>query len=264
VRLQPGRRLTLNATGYSRPASADEIAELARLRTALAPEGGFQTVDDFGKWLFGGAALVGTVATGFGVSGFGDLQGIGQKFFFAAIAAAALSFGLVVVSLKPARLDFNPNSVESMRGAIQTLVNHRARYIKAAAWLFAAALIAAGVAPIVSRDAHEVPGVSFAVSDKGALSVHLSVEGARPGSVIRAWLASKHLPAGMYFPRARALAARDGRAIVEFTMAAPKALQAVTLVASWSKKGQDGRHIEHYRIVLPHKNLAPPKTKHAS
>ena len=106
----------------SRPATQDEIDLLGRLRTALSPEGGFQVVDDYGKWLFGSGAVLGSVATGFGVSGFGALHGAGRDLFLGAIAAVAASFALVVVSLKPERLGYNPNSLDSMQQAIQLII----------------------------------------------------------------------------------------------------------------------------------------------
>jgi hypothetical protein len=244
----------------SRPTTPDEIADRDRLRGALAPEGGFKTLDDFGKWLFGGAAVVGALATGFGISGFGDLNGWGRICIFIAVAAAALSFALVVIGLTPAALAYNPNSIDSMKTAIQQLLTHRALYIRLAAFLFALSLLAAGTGPIVSRGVHEAAGVRYSISDAGELKARVLTDNAKPGSVVSVWFSTRHRPPrGTFMPRARAIADHGGRALVTLTLEKTRGLQSVTLGRSWRLRNADVRKVEHYRISLPHRDLPAPR-----
>jgi hypothetical protein len=49
--------------------SLEEIADYEELRTLVSRKASLAVVDDFAKWLFAIAALVGTLGASFGVSG---------------------------------------------------------------------------------------------------------------------------------------------------------------------------------------------------
>jgi hypothetical protein len=243
-----------------RAVSPDETAELASLRTALSPEGGFKVVDDFAKYLVASTAVLTAVGAGFSVSGFGELHGKAKPVFLTAIILMSFSLALAIISLRPRSLDYNPNSIESMYGAIDDVVGHRTRFLRWAAVCFAASLILAGAAHAVSTEAKDEPGLRFNLSEDGTLTGHVTVDDARPGSVVRASFTAKSIPRGYFLPREQTLADESGRANLELKLSKTAGLQTVRLVRAWRKKHAASISVDHLRIALPHRHpISRPK-----
>jgi hypothetical protein len=130
--------------------SAEEIADYAQLRNLVSPEKSLALLDDFAKWLFATAAVVGTLGASFGVSSANTLTGEGKRMFAYAVACIGVSLGLAALARLPLRIRVNRYSDVSLAARVATLTKRRGRLLFLAALLFAAALILAGLSPLFS------------------------------------------------------------------------------------------------------------------
>lgn len=130
--------------------SLEEIADYEELRTLVSRKASLAVVDDFAKWLFAIAALVGTLGASFGVSGANDLAGTGKRMFAVAVAAVGVSLALAALARLPLPGRVNRYSDVSLDSYVGRLVKIRGWLLFFAAGLFAAALVLAGLSPLFS------------------------------------------------------------------------------------------------------------------
>ena len=129
---------------------ADEIADYEQLRSLVSPEKSLGLLDDFAKWLFAIAAVVGTLGTSFGVSNANDLTGAGRTMFAIAVASVGASLALAALARLPRRSEVNRYSDVDMASHVVRLVTVRGRLLFSAAMLFALGLVLASLSPLFS------------------------------------------------------------------------------------------------------------------
>jgi hypothetical protein len=130
--------------------SAEEIADYEALRSLVAPEKTLALLDDFAKWLFATAAVVGTLGASFGVSSANALTGTGKTMFACAVALVGGTLALAALARLPVRRRVNRYSDVSLASSVEALAKFRGALLLLAALLFALALILAGLSPLFS------------------------------------------------------------------------------------------------------------------
>jgi len=130
--------------------SPRQVDDLRELRTLFRPTETLAVLDDFGKWLFGSAAAVGSLGAGFSASRLSHLTGAGQRIFAAAIICLALSLATAALARIPQRKHIHRGSMATMRRALDEIVRWRYRCLFIAAILLAVALVLAAIAPLFS------------------------------------------------------------------------------------------------------------------
>jgi hypothetical protein len=130
--------------------SAEEIADYEQLRSLVSPEKSLALLDDFAKWLFASAAVVGTLGASFGVSHANTLTGTGKRMFAWAVALVGVSLALAALARLPLRIRVNRYSDVSLAARVAWLTKVRGGLLFFAALLFAAGLILAGLSPLFS------------------------------------------------------------------------------------------------------------------
>ncbi len=130
--------------------SAEEIADYEQLRILVSPEKSLALLDDFAKWLFAAAALVGALGTSFGVSDANDLTGTGRWLFAYAVASVGVSLALAALARLPLPIRVNRYSDVSLASHVTRLTKWRGRLLFAGALFFALGLILAGLSPLFS------------------------------------------------------------------------------------------------------------------
>ena len=128
----------------------DELADYEQLRGLISPEKSLALLDDFAKWLFAIAAVVGTLGTSFGVSKANDLTGVGRTMFALAIASVGVSLALAALALLPIPRRVNRYSPPSMEARIALATKLRFWLLLVAGLLFALALVLSGLSPLFS------------------------------------------------------------------------------------------------------------------
>jgi hypothetical protein len=128
----------------------DELADYEELRGLISPEKSLALLDDFAKWLFVIAAVVGTLGTSFGISQANDLTGTGRKMFAWGVASVGVSLALAALARLPVPKRVNRYSPPSMEAHIAFAVRLRGWLLLAAGLLFALALVLAGLSPLFS------------------------------------------------------------------------------------------------------------------
>jgi hypothetical protein len=128
----------------------DELADYEQLRNLVSPEKSLALLDDFAKWLFAIAAVVGTLGTSFGVSNANDLTGAGRRLFAWAVACIGVSLALAALARLPVPRRVNRYSPPSLEAHTSFAVKLRGGLLLAAGVLFAGALILAGLSPLFS------------------------------------------------------------------------------------------------------------------
>lgn len=107
-------------------------------------------LDDFAKWLFPTAAVVGTLGVSFGVSSANSLSGVGRWLFAIAVAAVGVSLALAALARLPLPKRVNLYSRQDLASHIERVVMLRGGLLIAAAGFFAIALVLAGLSPLFS------------------------------------------------------------------------------------------------------------------
>lgn len=126
----------------------EEIEDFKELRLLLRPTETLRVLDEFSKWLFASAAVVGALGAGLGVSGLNGLDGAGSYIFASAVLCLALSLTAAVFARMPQRRLVHRNDSASMSSAVDGIATRRYRLLIGAGLLFAAALVLAGIAPL--------------------------------------------------------------------------------------------------------------------
>lgn len=137
-------------TSVGRSLTAYESADLDELRDLISPKQSLALLDDFAKWLFAIAAVVGSLGTAFGVSSASDLTGTSKTRFAWAVACTAVSLTLAAFARLPLPVDVNRNSSDSLETAIASLTRARFWLLAGAAVAFGAALLLAAASVLAS------------------------------------------------------------------------------------------------------------------
>ena len=130
--------------------SAEEIADYEQLRGLVSPGKSLALLDDFAKWLFATAAVVGTLGASFGVSSANALHGTGKSMFAYAVACVGVSLALAALARLPLPIRVNRYSDVSLAKYVALVAKVRGRLLLCAALLFAAGLVLAGLSPLFS------------------------------------------------------------------------------------------------------------------
>ena len=134
----------------SRTLAPDQVAEYEQLRKLVSREQSLALLDDFAKWLFPTAAVVGTLGASFGVSNANSLTGAGRTMFALSVAGVGISLGLAALARLPLPKRVYLYSREDMGSHIDRVVMVRGGLLIVAAALFATALVLAGLSPLFS------------------------------------------------------------------------------------------------------------------
>jgi hypothetical protein len=161
-------------------------AEFDSLRTVFDTKSALDRLDSYGKWLFGSAAVVGSLGAGLSNSVFSKLHGLAAFLF----AVAVLSLGICLVqaskSIAPHWVEIRLAELKSMREAVNSQFSNRQRLLTRASVFFSAALVLAAVSPLVSlMPAKAAPVLHFAIDEKGTLDAGLESTGLAPGTVVQ-------------------------------------------------------------------------------
>lgn len=129
--------------------SKEQSDDFAELRTLISPTQTVQILDRFAVWLFSSTAIVGTLGAGLGVTGLNHLGAAGRRTFAIAVVCVSVALALAVLARIPFPMKVNRYSFESLRIAHERAAKFRFKVLLFAGALFAAALILAGLSPIV-------------------------------------------------------------------------------------------------------------------
>ena len=130
--------------------SEEELGDYAQLQSLVSPEKSLALLDDFAKWLFAIAAIVGTLGASFGVSGANNLADSGRTLFAWAVALVGMSLGLAALARLPLPIRVNRYSKVSLTRHVSHVVIARGVMLTFAAVLFAGGLVLAGLSPLFS------------------------------------------------------------------------------------------------------------------
>ena len=141
---------TPQSTSDAQVLAPDQLEEYAQLRQLVSREKSLVLLDDFAKWLFPTAAVVGTLGASFGVSGANSLTGTGRTVFAIAVVLVAVSLAFAATARLPLPKRVYLYSRESMASHVDRVVLVRGALLAIAAALFAGGLVLAGLAPLLS------------------------------------------------------------------------------------------------------------------
>jgi len=215
-----------------------KVEYLKSLRASLLPEHSYKTLDELAKWLFSVAAIVGSLGIAFGTQGFGDLEGWPRRVFAVAVASLGISLAAAMVSLVPKRLHPNPNSSDSILAEWKRVLNHRARWLRAAMGLLALALVTAALIPLSSDNEPDAMPTSFSyvVDGDRHLSAKFVVSDAEPFTPVTVLVRASGKHPGL--PKTRGLTDADGVAALSIDLKDPGRVQTIHLVGTWSPEGE--------------------------
>jgi len=160
-------------------------AEFDSLRGMFDPKAAVERLDSYGKWLFGSAAVVGSLGAGLSNTSLSKLRGAGVWIF----ALAVVSFGICLVaasrSIAPHWIEAKLAEISSLRKAVNSQFKSRQKQLNVAAGFFALALALAAVAPLVSLVAGKnVPVLHYSLDEKGNLDAGFEASGLDPGTTM--------------------------------------------------------------------------------
>jgi hypothetical protein len=144
-------------------------------------------VDSYGKWLFGSAAIVGSLGAGLSNSSFAKLRGLGVWGFALAVVTLGLCLVAASQSLAPQWVEVRLTDLNSLRHAVNSQFDKRQRLLTVAAFFFALALTLAALSPlasVVSAGDH-VPTIHYLVDDKGVLDSGVEAGDLGAGMIVR-------------------------------------------------------------------------------
>jgi hypothetical protein len=126
-----------------------ELEEIRELRQLFSASESLRLLDDFAKWLFASAAVVGSVGAGFGSRTLTDLDAWGKTLFLAALVAVAVTLILAALARLPARRSVNRHDLAGMREDFAKVTSRRYGFLVTGVVLFALALVLATLSVVV-------------------------------------------------------------------------------------------------------------------
>lgn len=166
------------------------LQRMLHLETLLSPEVGFERVDTYAKWVFGGTAAVAALSALYTKQIVGDLNLWGRIAAALGLVLLALAMGAAARALAPVMVSYTPGSIDSMEEALDTQFTRRRPWIEWAGRLLALALVLYGVAPLVGAATDALPGkpdaprpvnqtaFTYLVTRRPAVEASLAVSGA--------------------------------------------------------------------------------------
>jgi hypothetical protein len=229
---------------------AEEAAERKAIRERLSPVRGLDTMETFDKWLFATVAVVGTLGTAFSLLDAGSLSGDAQTAFGVAVALTGVSLACAALALAPRRASFDRESPDSMREAIRKTSRVRFWSLSVAAVAFAAALVLAGLAPLISDRSRARPahGFTHSVDTRGFVRAKYQLAAAEPRTRARLLASVGAARRGNVRPRVVVATDARGEGAMELTVRAGPRTRRVVFVAKWVDR--DGKPVVS-RAVVP-------------
>jgi len=132
------------------PISQDRVDLLKKYRDIVMPAARLAGYDDFAKWLFTITAVIGTLGAAFSNSALKGLHADGVTAFFCAIVATALSLALAVIQRSVDIRQPNWQNLEDMLEKTEAALRIKRLLAWCAGTSFAAAILLAGLAPLLS------------------------------------------------------------------------------------------------------------------
>jgi hypothetical protein len=162
-------------------------AEFDSLRTVFDTKTALDRVDSYGKWLFGSAAIVGSLGAGLSSSSFAKLRGLGVWSFALAVVALGVCLVAASQSLAPQWVEVRLTDLKSLRHAVNSQFGKRQRLLTVAAFFFALALTLAALSPLASivSTSDRVPTIHYTLDDKGVLDSGVEAGDLRAGLIVR-------------------------------------------------------------------------------
>jgi hypothetical protein len=142
----------MNDVNRPRPMSDDEVELLKKQRELALPAARIAAYDEFAKWLFTIITVVGTLGAAFSNAAFKKLTGLGSVLFFVAVAATGISLALAVILRSVEPRDANWQSLQDMLEKGKAALRLKRSLGWATGICFAAAIVLAGVSPLLSGD----------------------------------------------------------------------------------------------------------------
>jgi hypothetical protein len=137
------------------PLPPDDVELLKKYRDIVMPAARLAGYDDFAKWLFTLTAVIGTLGAAFSNAALKGLNGYGVTFFFLAVMATALSLALAVIQRSIDIPKLNWHSLDDMLQKTERALRIKRTMAWFAGALFAAAIILAGLAPLLTTPPHQ-------------------------------------------------------------------------------------------------------------
>jgi hypothetical protein len=137
--------------------SPDQVELLKKYRDLVMPAARLANYDDFAKWLFTIAAMIGTLGAAFSNAALKSLGGTGASVFFFGIVATGISLALAVIQRTIDITEPNWQSLPDMIAKTEALLRVKRKMAWAAGVFFALAILLAGLAPLVSTSPKQTP-----------------------------------------------------------------------------------------------------------
>jgi hypothetical protein len=193
----------------------DYVDLLKKQRELAMPASRIASYDEFAKWLFTIATIVGTLGAAFSSAALKNLQGYGSVLFFAAIAATGASLALAVILRTIEPRDANWQNLEDMLEKTADALKVKRRLAWSAGGLFAIAIVLAGISPLASNNQTKAKavvgqGISYSYGKDG---LHVTAVLARPALAIGEVRVSAIMPNGELLVAAQRAAADEQGAI---------------------------------------------------
>ncbi len=156
---------TPGGPGQPTALSPDQVDLLKRARDAAWPLGRISTYDDFAKWIFTSAAVVGTLGAAFANTAFKSLSTVGTLLFAVALLATSVALATAVLSRHvDFRIDTNYETLAVLTDA-ELVMGKKRRLIRISGLSFTVALLFAGLAPVSSAwQFRAKPSLQFAIT----------------------------------------------------------------------------------------------------
>jgi len=130
------------------PATTAQVQALAALQARVLGSG--DRIEDYGRWLFGSSAVLGSLAAGLNVSGVVQPYGKGLCLFGVSVALFGASLGLATMAIAPKWQEMRLQSPGSILEAIQDTNHRRKKWVGLSTLAFVLSLCCAGFVPLAS------------------------------------------------------------------------------------------------------------------
>ncbi|MEO6911971.1 MAG: hypothetical protein ABI158_13725 [Edaphobacter sp.] len=179
------------------PMSADEVELLHKSRELLLPAARIAGYDDFAKWLFTTAAVVGTLAVAIPNSASIKLSVLGTKLLFGSMIAIGLSLALAVILRGLEVPKTGLNDISEMERNINRTIKQKGWLVWASGFFFILSLFLADFALLKSSGSQMSPSKAGTLSySYGKEGLHVSLAILKSSSSVSELKAVAQLPNG--------------------------------------------------------------------
>ena len=148
------------------PPPEDYDKNLIDLRKQTSLENSLANLNNFGKWLFSSSSVIGVIAAGYSIAGFASLNFWGNIIFYLGLLLITVCLFISALALSPKEKNSNPNSLTSLRNMIEEIIHFKWVKLRAAGFLFAFAILFAGIAPLISILSSPAKAQYFRISNE--------------------------------------------------------------------------------------------------